>query len=341
MKRGLIAWDPRELAPETLHGRVAQAQALLAAHGLDAAVAYTSVAQPQVVRYLTHFLPYWNEGMLVLPREGEPLLFVALSNRVFPWIQGSSTLTQIRASRNLGGDAGQYLREQGARRVGLIDRGSIPYRAIAELEQAFGAAGVVDLPALTAAMHLGADADERRLRARASTLAADALASLGATVDGRDDRHLAGHLDRALRLAGAEDTLVLVGPAGQWPGFPRGAALGDRAHVVVQAEYKGHWVHVGRTLGLPAAAAAGWPARLASYCAPGTLVRDAVAAARAHDGSALYLYRGAYGAPFAALGDADRLAVGDIVAAVALRTADGGELWGETFAVETERAVGF
>ena len=134
MKRGLIEWDPRELSRETLQGRVERCQALLQERGLDGAVFYTSVAQPVMGRYLTHFLPYWNHGVLVLPREGDPLLCVGLSNRVFPWIKSTSTLTEIRASRNLGADAAKALRDRGARRVGLGDRGSIPYRVIAALE---------------------------------------------------------------------------------------------------------------------------------------------------------------------------------------------------------------
>ena len=134
MKRGLVEWDATELSRETLNARVARCQALLADRGLDAAVFYTSVAQPVMGRYFVHFLPYWNEGVLVLPREGEPLLCVGLSNRVFSWIKGSSTLTEVRASRNLGADAARALRERGAKRVGLGDRGSIPYRVIAELD---------------------------------------------------------------------------------------------------------------------------------------------------------------------------------------------------------------
>src|SRR5581483_466626 len=165
MKRGLIEWDPNELSAATLAARVARTQGVLAERGLDAAVFYTSVAQPGPVRYLTHFLPYWNEGVLVLPREGEPTLFVALSNRVFPWIKGSSTLKDVRASRNLGADAAGLLAERSAARVGL-----------------------------------GADADELRLRGHAARLAAEALAELGPSVAGRTDSAVAGQLDRSMRL---------------------------------------------------------------------------------------------------------------------------------------------
>src|SRR3954468_13107801 len=210
MKRGLIEWDPTELSAATLAGRVARAQDVLAAGGLDAAIFYTSVAQPGPVRYLTHFLPYWNEGVLVLPREGEPTLFIALSNRVFPWIKGSSTLQDVRASRNLGADAAKLLAERGATRVGLGDSGSIPYRVIEELKVNLAGGQVLDAPALAASVQLGADADELRLRGQAARIAAEALTALGPSVKGRTDSAVAGQLDGAMRLNRAEDTLVLV-----------------------------------------------------------------------------------------------------------------------------------
>jgi hypothetical protein len=335
MKRGLIEWDRSELSAATLGGRVARTQALLAERGLDAAVFYTSVAQPGLVRYLTHFLPYWNEGLLVLPREGEPTLFVALSNRVFPWIKGSSTLAEVRASRNLGADAATLLRESGATRVGLGDSGSIPYRVIEELTANLAGGQAVDAPELAASMRLGADADELRLRAHASAIAARALGGLAANWPaGLRDSEVAGQLDRAMRLDKAEDTLVLVGPAGRWPGLPTGMVLSERAHVVIQVEYKGHWVLVGRTLGIGTESSAAWRARLTALAAPGRTVGAIVAKARAEDGTEVYVYRGGRGAPFTALSEADAVAVGDVVAVLARRGADGGHLYGDTFAAE-------
>jgi hypothetical protein len=336
MKRGLVEWDPSELSRETLAGRVAQCQAVLAERDLDAAVFYTSVAQPGLVRYLVHFLPYWNEGVVVLPREGEPTLFVALSNRVFPWIKGSSTLQDVRASRNLGADAARLLGERGATRVGLADRASIPYRVVQELAGNLAGGQVVDAAEVAASIRLGADADELRLRGRAAAIVAGALAEVGGAVGGRTDSAVAGQLDGAMRLAAAEDTLVLVGPAGRWPGLPTGITLSERAHVVIHAEYKGHWVMLGRTLGVSPDVAAAWQTRLQALCAPGRSVGEIVAEARAQDAADLYLYRSGRGAPFTALGEGDQIAADDIVAVLALRTADGGDLYGDTFAATAE-----
>jgi hypothetical protein len=335
MKRGLVEWDPRELAPEVLAARVARCQAVLAAHALDAAVLYTSVAQPGLVRYLTHFLPYWNEGVLVLPRAGEPTLFVALSNRVFPWIQATSTLRDVRAARDLGAAAARLLAERGTARVGLVDRGAIPYWVLEALAAGLPAGALVDAPAVADGFALGLDGDELRLRGRAAAIVANALAAVGDHVAGRPASALASELDRTMRLAAAEDTLVQVGPAGRWPGLPTGAPLPERANVLVQAEYKGHWVLVGRTLpadGVPPNEAA-WVGALRAGCAPGRSVSEIVAAVRATAGAEAYLYRSDRSAPFTALDDTARLTEGMVVALLALHAASGA-LYGGTFAVE-------
>jgi len=334
MKRGLIEWDPGELPRETLAARGERAQALLAAAGLDAALVYANVAAPQLARYLTHFLPYWNEGVLVLPRAGAPTLFVALSNRVVPWIKRSAAVDDVRACRQPAVEAARLLAERGARRVGLAERGSFPYRLLAELERAAPAIAFVDWPALAAALALATDPVERRLRARARALAEHGLRSLGDTVDGRNAPQLAGQLDLALRLAGATDTRVLVGPLGRWPGIPRAEPLGRAANVLCEVEYQGHWVLVARTLGLPAADQHATSERLHHLCSPGSTVAEAAAAAR---GGALFAYRAGAAAPFVALAEEERLAVGDIVALVTLSPADGGALYGDTFAVMPDR----
>src|SRR5262249_4137840 len=158
-------------------------------------------------------------------------------------------LTEIRASRNLGADAARLLQERGARRVGLADRGSIPHRVIAELETALVGGEVVDLPQVVQTLALGLDPDELRLRTEAARLVAAALTETATLSAGTTDSALAARLDRAVRLAGAEDVLVLVGPAGQWPGLPRTTPLDGPTNVMMQVEYKGHWVQVGRALG--------------------------------------------------------------------------------------------
>jgi hypothetical protein len=207
---------------------------------------------------------------------------------------------------------------------------------IEELKANLAGGQVVDATALAASVRLGADADELRLRGEAAQIAAGALAVLGPSAAGRTDSAVAGQLDAAMRLNRAEDTLVLVGPSGRWPGLPTGVTLGERAHVALQVEYKGHWVLVGRTLGAAPDAAEAWQKRLGALVAPGRSIGVSVAEARAQDGTELYVYRSGRGAPFTALAEADAVAVGDVVAVLAHRAGEGGELYGDTFAVEPD-----
>ena len=85
MRRGLISWSKSELPDAVLTMRVAQTQAAMAADNLDALLVYTNIARSAAASWLTGFVPYWSEGVLVLPQAGRPVLFVALSRRVQGW----------------------------------------------------------------------------------------------------------------------------------------------------------------------------------------------------------------------------------------------------------------
>src|SRR5262249_58027166 len=112
---------------------------------------------------------------------------------------------------------------------------------------------------------------------------------------------------------GAEDVLVLVGPAGQWPGLPRKVPLDGPTNVMMQVEYKGHWVQVGRALGANGGPV-GASAALASLCQAGRNVREIATAARTEHGLDAYVSRGGRGHPFVGLAEDQRLAGGDRLA---------------------------
>jgi hypothetical protein len=204
---------------------------------------------------------------------------------------------------------------------------------IAELQAGLPGGEVVDLPQIVQTLGLGLDPDELRLRAAAGARVAAALAEAGGAPGGSTDSALAAALDRAVRLAGAEDTVVLVGPAGQWPGLPRRVPLSGPTNVMMQVEYKGHWVQVGRALGANGQASEA-AAALGGLCQPGHTVREIVATARGEHGLDAYLSRSGRGNPFVGLAENDRLAEGDIVAVLALQTGGDGLLSGDTFAVQ-------
>src|SRR5262245_2982910 len=102
MRRGLISWSRAELPEAVLDWRVAAVQAAMAKARLDALVVYTTPARAAGVAWLAGFVPYWNEGLLVVPRAGRPAVVSALSNRVRGWIECNSHVAEVRNAPRIG-----------------------------------------------------------------------------------------------------------------------------------------------------------------------------------------------------------------------------------------------
>src|SRR2546423_1123357 len=105
MRRGLISWSREEVPPSVLDHRVARFQEKIQAAKLDAVLVYTSFARPSAVAWLTHFVPYWNEALLVIQPSGAPVLLAAFSKRVHDWIRSVSHLGEVRSAPDLRADA--------------------------------------------------------------------------------------------------------------------------------------------------------------------------------------------------------------------------------------------
>src|SRR5579871_4494526 len=101
MKCGLITWHKDELPQEAFDTRLAAARAVLAERDLPALIVYSDVFRSNQGRYFSNFMPYWNRALLAIPRDEKPVLFCALSPRVYPWIKSVTILEEIKPSPNL------------------------------------------------------------------------------------------------------------------------------------------------------------------------------------------------------------------------------------------------
>ena len=110
MRRGLISWSREELPVEVLEGRVKRLQGAMRAQGLDVVLAYTSFARPAAVSWLTQFVPYWNDGVLVVPQRGGPVLLAAFSKRVQEWCSSRTSAEAIAAFESARVPAGPVYR---------------------------------------------------------------------------------------------------------------------------------------------------------------------------------------------------------------------------------------
>src|ERR1700675_3728763 len=114
MRRGMIRWSHEEVPASVLDSRVARLQSAMRTAGLDALLVYTSFARPGAVAWLTHFVPYWNDGLLVVLPSGAPALLAAFSKRVHDWIREVSHIGEVRAAPDLGRAAVAYFDEHPA-----------------------------------------------------------------------------------------------------------------------------------------------------------------------------------------------------------------------------------
>src|SRR5262245_25298778 len=177
MRRGLTSWSRAELPETVLDARIAAVQAALAKAGLDALVVYTTPARAAGVAWLAGFVPYWNEGLLVVPRDSRPALVSALSNRVRGWIERNAHVAEVRNAPRIGTEAARLVaghKTSGA--IGVVDLGHLPATVIGQIEaEGFRAE---DASALLASLRAVADPADIALHARAASIAHRALSAI-------------------------------------------------------------------------------------------------------------------------------------------------------------------
>src|SRR6202012_1160403 len=121
MRRGYIGWSKAEWPEAVFAARVKRLRDAMAPQGLDAMVVYTNNTRTAGVSWLTAFVPYWPEGLLVVPKSADPYLTMAFSNRIVGWGKGVSCVARFEGGAKPGDAAGKYLKELGAKKVGVAD----------------------------------------------------------------------------------------------------------------------------------------------------------------------------------------------------------------------------
>ncbi len=253
MKRGLIEWDRGELPPAALEARQGRCRSLLAQRGLDGLVLYTDVWRSGQACYLVNFIPYWNLAVLLLPREGEPILVTGLSNRVYPWIRETSALATIVSGNPVGAEAAAQVRRLEWKRVGIGERDRIPRGLLVQLAEGLPDCELTDATELLDALRDATDAADAALYRKARALADEGWAEVAPALLGKSGWRAAGMLEGSLRRRGATDVVVLLAPGGdgRWPAYPTAETLTASGVVVLSVEYKGHWVEVGQPMAGP------------------------------------------------------------------------------------------
>jgi Xaa-Pro aminopeptidase len=249
MKRGLVVLDPEEIPQTERRDRVAALQRAMTDGGIDVALLYGDVSRSDDIAYLTNLCIYWNEGILAVPAEGEPVFLTKLSPRVHPWMRLVSTVTDVRSGRNFGDLAAKFLGPGDGGTVGLVGAGLWPAPLAEEIRQALPGWDVRDAGDLGRSPRLVPSEHERALLRRGGGLLARAT----------DDAAIPG-LPASARIAAAERGLR---DAGFLDVFARAQdAPGGVTWLEVTGQYRNLWLHASRLADGPGGTAAAWPGAL-------------------------------------------------------------------------------
>jgi len=250
MRRGLISWSRDEVPPAILEGRVARLQEQMPAAELGVVLIYTSFARPSAVAWLTHFVPYWNEALLVVQPSGAPVLLAAFSKRVHDWILSVSHLGEVRSTPDLGRAAVSFLEERLPKpsSIGVLELDALPWSVAEPIAKSRYSRGLVDATGLFAAIRQPADEVEIRLARRAAAIAVQAFKAI--PTGAKRASELLSALERSARLDGAEEVLPRLAPDLRADATLRrlegDALLGERYAVELSVAYKATWVRVTR-----------------------------------------------------------------------------------------------
>ena len=253
MRRGLLSWDKEEVPAAKLEARVARCQRAISDTGLGCLLVYTNFPRPAAVSWLTNFVPYWSQAVLLVFPDGMPVLVASLTPRVGLWIASVSHLGDITHTPDTGGAAAKLIAERcpDGRRVGVVELDGLPGGIALPLAAGLGRTTLEDSTTLFADLRDPADDVEIALCARASEIASAALDAGIAASDGGSGA-INSAIESTARHAGAEDVLIHLAPnlgnSSRLERIEGGAAMGERFAVQVSVAYKGHWVRELRSI---------------------------------------------------------------------------------------------
>jgi hypothetical protein len=259
MRRGLIARSKVELPDAVFDARIERLRAAM--RGLDALLVYTNNTRPAGVSWLTGFIPYWSEAMLVLPRSGPPVLVVALTFRVKPWIERTSRVAEVIHTPRIGVETARLIAAGKAdAAIGVVDFDFLSTGIADDLREAGPQLAFSDASELFAALRASADPAEIMLTARASSIAASALSRIDPREPGIGA--VVAAVEGEARRLGAEEVYVAAAPdlardrrlVRIENGSAGEPALGTRFAVRASVAYKGSWVRRVVTIDRDAAA---------------------------------------------------------------------------------------
>ncbi|WJR69122.1 aminopeptidase P family N-terminal domain-containing protein [Neorhizobium sp. CSC1952] len=242
MRHGLILWREDELSSADVKARQARLQRAIAAAGLDGLLIYTNHVRSAGVTWVSGFTSYWSDGLVLVLREGAPIFLTALSKRVGEWVKSVAPTFEVAHSPFPGKLAGERLAMVGAKRLGVVELDRMPGGVVDEILSVLPVE-LSDATDLFTKVRGQADHAELNLVRHTDDLAREAFKA--GDVKSRYAGDFTGPVERAVRLAGAEECYVAVAPdLAKDRRFIRTgkAELGRTFAVRLSVAYNGVWV---------------------------------------------------------------------------------------------------
>ncbi len=251
MRRGLLSWSEDEVPREVLNARVARVRRAMAEHGLGGLLLYTNFPRPAAVSWLTHFVPYWSQCVLLVRPEGPPVLAAGLSKRVAGWIAETAHVGDVICTPDIGKELARLQRAAGAgESIGVLELDRFPGAILSDFIADMPSARLVDATGLYKSVRSPADETELALSRKAAHIAREAF-RLAARSSQPADATILGKMERCARMARCEEILMdVVEDLGTDSDFRRvdgPVRVGERYAIRLSLAYKGHWVRMARS----------------------------------------------------------------------------------------------
>jgi len=251
MRRGFISRSLIETPDAAYAARLDRLRLLMHETQLDALMIYTNNSRTAGASWLTGFIPYWSDGLLVVPRSGEPTLTVALSFRSKPWIERTSRVTEVILKPRIGFEAAQLIAKGHANAaVGIVDYDNLPAGVADELREGGPRLTFSDASDLFSTLRMVADPTETALAAKAASIASDALGEIPPNTT--SSSKILAAVEYKARWLGAEEVYLAVAPDlavdRRLIRIDGERSLGRTFAVRATVAYKGTWVRIVRTI---------------------------------------------------------------------------------------------
>jgi hypothetical protein len=255
MRRGLISRSLIELPDAVLDSRLTRLRAAMSRAQLDALVIYSNNTRPAAASWLTGFVPYWSEALLVLPPDREPMLVVALTFRVKPWIERTSRVADVIHTPRIGLEAAKLIAAANpSAAVGIVEFDHLAAGVADDLHEGGPGLAFSDASEIFAAVRAKVDPTEVMLATHAASIAERALNQITPQQSGICD--VVGAVEIEARRLGAEEIYIAAAVdlardhrlVRIESGSPAEAPCGESYAVRATVAYKGVWVRRTHTI---------------------------------------------------------------------------------------------